>query len=538
MRALVGLAAGLATLTVAAPAYAETSISFYSDDGDFIGGGRQRVFEPANTSSLGAKMDGDTVLAWAVGGPYREGYSFEFAAPPGEQLEPRNYTGAERLPFRRAGHPGLDVTGENRGCNTLGGRFELRDLAHDGAGNVQRLWVLFEQHCEGNQAAGWGEIRVNVEAPPTVRWPPLDSWRDATPVPVSAPAEVVGSNAFRVEGGHVRFVPDTPGTHEAVLRAGGTETRLEGFAYGGTTSATVEVIAGGDVAGQPGTYTYGPQNAQFGGRTYDTETSVFVAGADDRWFEGRFGAGGATPLTPGAYGPATTDYGPQPWLRVSGSPIFCSASGGDFTVHEISRLPDGNLRSFDVSFEQDCYADHRAAHRGRLRYRAGSTVALAPWLIAGPRPRLPAPVTQPSATPTTTSPTTTPPAAAAVAVPRPTVRATWRSTRASTRARRLIVEHVPDGARVQVRCLGRRCPWSRRTIAVRDGRADVGKPLSRLKLRPGMVLELRVGTVLTVRYTIRRARTPAVRWVRGRPGPAATGVGTASAAAAPPPRHG
>ena len=93
MRALVGLAAGFATLAVAAPAHAVTSISFYSDDGDFIGGGRQRVFEPANTSSLGAKMDGDTVLAWAVGGPYGEGYSFEFAAPPGQQLEPRNYTG-------------------------------------------------------------------------------------------------------------------------------------------------------------------------------------------------------------------------------------------------------------------------------------------------------------------------------------------------------------------------------------------------------------------------------------------------------------
>ena len=100
MRALAGLAAGIATLVVAGPAHAATSISFYSDHGDFIGGGRQRVFEPANTSSLGAAMDGDTVVAWAVGGPYGEGYSFEFAAPPGEQLEPRNYIGAQRLPFR------------------------------------------------------------------------------------------------------------------------------------------------------------------------------------------------------------------------------------------------------------------------------------------------------------------------------------------------------------------------------------------------------------------------------------------------------
>ena len=367
-----------------------------------------------------------------------------------------------------------------------------------------------------------------------MRWPPLDSWREATPVPVSPTAQVVGSDAFRVEGGLVRFVPTTAGTHEATLRWDGQETRLEGFAYGGTTSATVEVIAGGDVAGQPGTYTYGPQNADFGGRTYDTETSVFVDGADNRWFEGRFGAGGATPLAPGAYGPATTDYGSQPWLRVSGTPVYCNATGGDFTVHEISRLPDGNLRSFDVTFEQDCYADHRAAHRGRLRYRAGSTVPLAPWLVAGPRPRLPAVTTSPAPT-AGAGPS---PTAAAPQVPPPRVRAAWRSTRAGTRARRLIVEHVPAGARVRVRCLGRPCPFSRRSVPVRDGRADVGRRLRNVTLRPGTVLELRVGTVAVVRYTIRRARKPTVKWVRGRPGPAATAAGRTGEAAAPPPRRG
>jgi len=84
---LVGLAAALATLTVAGPASAATSISLYSDADDYIGGGRQRVFEAPD---VGASMDGDTLQAW--GGAF----SFRFAAPPGERLEPRNYIGAQR----------------------------------------------------------------------------------------------------------------------------------------------------------------------------------------------------------------------------------------------------------------------------------------------------------------------------------------------------------------------------------------------------------------------------------------------------------
>src|SRR4051794_38104963 len=186
-------------------------------------------------------MDGGAVLAYAVGGG--DAYSFEFAAPPGEQLEPRNYVGVQRLPFRDPGHPGMEVTGNNHGCNTLGGRFELRDLVRDAAGGVQRLWVVFEQHCEGNQAAAWGEVRIGAPSPPaqertapgTVRWPPLDDWRRPTDVFVayggSAPvaAVAVDGAGFQADGSGcagragpcdvaLRFAPGAAGTHQAVLR--------------------------------------------------------------------------------------------------------------------------------------------------------------------------------------------------------------------------------------------------------------------------------------------------------------------------------
>src|SRR4051812_10448019 len=279
---------------------------------------------------MGARMEGDTVLAWAVGGPYGEGYSFQFAAPPGETLEPRNYIGAQRLPFRDAGHPGLEVVGQNRGCNTIGGRFELRDLVRDGAGNIRRLWVIFQQHREGSQAAAWGEVRIDAPAPAgpsetapgTVRWPPLDAWRRATPAPVTyrgaaplASASIAGPHPgdFAVDAGGclgragpcdvlVRFAPRAAGTRTATLRltdaTGATyDTALEGFFHGGTTSATIEVLPG-DVAGQPGTYAYGPDQAQFGGQTHDTETTPFPSGAAGPRVEGRVGAGGGAPPAP------------------------------------------------------------------------------------------------------------------------------------------------------------------------------------------------------------------------------------------------
>ena len=254
-----------------------------------------------------------------------------------------------------------------------------------------------------------------LTAPGSVRWTALDSWQTATEVPVvyrggtavrsvaltgpdasdftlapqgcqgrSGPCEVrVGfrPQAAGVRSAAVRFTASDGRVHEAAL---------EGFAHGGTTQADIKVLPG-DLAGVPGTYTYRPSAARFAGRTYDTETVLFLIDDDRNYFDGRFGAGGATPLTVGDYPDAGTGFGPGPWLDVFGTPTGCSRSGGAFTVHEIRRLPDGGLRSFDVSFSHECYADHRPALEGRWRYRAGATAALAPWLSSGPRPAIAAP---------------------------------------------------------------------------------------------------------------------------------------------------
>jgi hypothetical protein len=57
------------------------------------------------------------------------------------------YDNAQRAPFASPGHPGIDVSGDGRGCNTIAGRFQVHafDLQD---GQLQRAAISFEQHCE------------------------------------------------------------------------------------------------------------------------------------------------------------------------------------------------------------------------------------------------------------------------------------------------------------------------------------------------------------------------------------------------------
>jgi hypothetical protein len=67
-------------------------------------------------------------------------------------LATRIYLGAERWPFQSAGHPGLDISGDGRGCNTVTGSFQIEGLEMSG-GALTSFTATFEHHCEGGAAA-------------------------------------------------------------------------------------------------------------------------------------------------------------------------------------------------------------------------------------------------------------------------------------------------------------------------------------------------------------------------------------------------
>ena len=123
--------------------------------------------------------------------------------------------------------------------------------------------------------------------------------------------------------------------------------------------------------------------------------SLFLQDSDDHheWWNLRLYAGGGQKLQAGATYPDAQGNvdGPGPGVAVSGGPAWCNQTAGAFTVHSLSYLPDGRLRSLDTSFERRCYPDKRPAARGTWRFRAGDDVPLPSWLYPGPRPQIDVP---------------------------------------------------------------------------------------------------------------------------------------------------
>lgn len=417
---------GLAVST--APAQADTmrsSATMFSDSGDWIGGGQPRLFDSDN-ASIAVQGSAGYLTVSVSGGTRGDAYSMDFAAPPGQTLTTGVYDGAQRASFRAATRPGIDISGDGRGCNQDTGRFEVRDLAVGSNGVPTRLWIVYEQHCEGGQPALFGEVRVGEPAtgaaalePTVVRWPPADLGQSATAVPVTvvaaAPTTISGAAIrgdnprdfpIRVDdctgqrlsaGGAcevwVRFVPSSAGSRTAVLRithADGSHqaTALQGFAYGGRTRVILNSDPG-DYIGGGASYSYEPANARITASGSRQHVAFGVDAADSSWWYSDFAPGRGDVLAPGRYDATRYPFnGSGPGLDVSGNGRGCNRLTGSYTVTEAAFQPDGGLRRFGASFEQRCEGA-RPALTGTFEFRAGDTSTPALWMTTGPLTSLP-----------------------------------------------------------------------------------------------------------------------------------------------------
>lgn len=135
-----------------------TALLMWSDAGDYIGGGENRSFHLAD-GTFSADHGTGTVSVRFAG---EEWWTASFAAPSGVELAPGAYENATRYPFQAATVPGLSVSGDGRGCNTLTGRFDVLEAVFGPNGSVDRFAADFEQHCEGATAALRGSVRYNA----------------------------------------------------------------------------------------------------------------------------------------------------------------------------------------------------------------------------------------------------------------------------------------------------------------------------------------------------------------------------------------
>jgi hypothetical protein len=225
-----------------------------SEPGDFIGQGQEfSVSDTDVTFTASRNFDNGvslSMLNFDVSPPIW--WYADFAAPFAAPLAVGAYENATRFPFQADTEPGLSIYGDGRGCNTLTGRFDVREIDYGTSDEILSFAADFEQHCEGMEPALLGAIRFNSDIPLPTFGPangaPLTGslhvfdpqGNDLCVIPGNCGDPVTGS--YDAAAGKLAFDPifffGAPLVASSVeLLSVGTHTRSDGF--GGTITATV-----------------------------------------------------------------------------------------------------------------------------------------------------------------------------------------------------------------------------------------------------------------------------------------------------------
>jgi len=138
-----------------------TFFSYQSAPGDYVGQGGSGVITLKGMKFVARQSPngpGVQVYLLSTAGPFIF-WSADFTAPSGTSLLPGKYPRAARFPSSPE-VPGLDVSGNGRGCNALRGSFIVHEANYGPSGEVLRFHATFEQHCEGAVPALLGEVRI------------------------------------------------------------------------------------------------------------------------------------------------------------------------------------------------------------------------------------------------------------------------------------------------------------------------------------------------------------------------------------------
>jgi VCBS repeat-containing protein len=372
---------------------AQTFVTMSSQPGDWVGQGQNYSFTPANSTITahlltdGPIVSGVEVDVTATG----QSWTLDFTAPSPGWLVPGTYTGATRWPFEAAGVPGLDVSGDGRGSNTIAGQFTVTQAVYGASGNLVTFGASFTQYGDGSTAALTGQVDFHFTngLPNGV----LANDSDANPaatltaVPVAGPshgtvrlnadgsfaytpaAGFAGTDSFTYMANNGQFNSNVA----TVTLTADQPPTAQNDAY--TLGANSSLIAGvggtfmtmnsqpGDYIGQGQPYYYTPANSTITATASGNTVQVQVTQSGESWTLD-FAAPNSGRLVPGVYTGATEFWSRTagtPGLDVSGYGRGASGIAGAFTVSQAVYDTSGNLVSFAARFVQ---------------YNSGSTVAL------------------------------------------------------------------------------------------------------------------------------------------------------------------
>ena len=271
-----------------------TRLTMVSEPGDWVGQGLTYDLSPADgtfTAAYQYTAQPQSGIRGRFAGAPGNTWNLSFDAPNNSVLTEGTFTGAIRSPFN-GDLPGLDVSGNGRGSNTLIGEFTVRQLLMHPGGVVRRFAVDFEQHSEGNTPALLGTYEFNYSADNSLS-SLLDNDTDvdfsgATAVLVSGPAH--GTLTLEADG-ELTYIPDanfsgtdtftyllTDGQLQSApatvtINVAGTNDAPSADAAGFSTDEDTvlnEALSGSDIEGSALTYSLvsGPSN---GGLTLNSD---------------------------------------------------------------------------------------------------------------------------------------------------------------------------------------------------------------------------------------------------------------------------
>jgi hypothetical protein len=160
--------------------------------GDSLGGGRPRTYTqndgllvgPEVGYSTPGRLDYVQFFLQPIAPDFDKTFSIDVSTKQlGVPLAPGQYEGAERAAFARAGRPGIDVTIDYAGCNSISGQFEILRITLNGQQQITYFDVQFEVLCEGRTAPLRGRFAFDASGAP------ISFAAAATTVPTLTPAQ-------------------------------------------------------------------------------------------------------------------------------------------------------------------------------------------------------------------------------------------------------------------------------------------------------------------------------------------------------------
>ena len=401
-----------------AHAQSATLIYFNSQAGDYIGQGQTFTLIPAN-GTITASGSGSAVHVGFNGSTW---WDLDFVPPSGASLTPGVYEGATRWPFQSPTTPGLSVSGDGRGCNTLTGRFTVLEAEYGPGGQVLKFAADYEQHCEGGNPALFGSVRINssVTLGPRLSvgsaavyegdgepkslwfWVTL-SGPAATPITVdyaTLDGTATAGSDYTAVSGTASFAVGQTTVGVAVPMLGDTSVEADEtlqLVLSNAAGAPISFGVGqgtilnddpyktliyfnsqaGDYIGLGQTFTLTPADGTINASPISGGVHVNFDGST--WWDLYFVPPSGTILTPGLYEGATRwpfQSPTAPGLSVSGDGRGCNNLTGRFRVLEAEFAPSGQVMRFAVDYEQHCEGMVPALF-GSVRYNSSAPMVQA-----------------------------------------------------------------------------------------------------------------------------------------------------------------